>query len=214
MTGRRADAVSATTTLHGNIEGFVGDVTDPDQAASAVANAASSGRLDVVVNNAGIYAMTPLEGSSVETIQSLYNINVLGLSFITQAAVPFLKETKGSIVNISSVVARFPVPVASHYAATKAAVDSLTRSWAVELAEFGIRVNAVSPGPVDTPIFSKLGFPEEAVTATKENMASGLLINRLGRPADIADWVLFVASAQSSWVTGQIFGVDGGAFLR
>jgi NAD(P)-dependent dehydrogenase (short-subunit alcohol dehydrogenase family) len=214
ITGRRADAVATTAALSPNIEGFVGDVSDPVQAEQAVAKAAATGRLDIVVNNAGIYGGTPLEGGSNETIRSLYNINVFGLTYVTQAAVPHLKETKGSIINISSVVGRYPSPGTSHYAATKAAVDSLTRSWAVELAEFGIRVNAVAPGPVETPIFGKTGYPEEAIAGFKESMRQSLLVQRLGTPDDIAGWVLHVASQQSAWVTGQILSVDGGAFLR
>ncbi len=213
ITGRRADAVETTASLHRNLSGFVGDVSNPEEAALAVKQAAVNGRLDVLVNNAGIYGATPLEGGSNETIRSLYEINVFGLTFVTEAAVPFLKEAKGSIVNISSVVARYPSPVTSHYAATKAAVDSLTRSWAVELAPYGVRVNAVSPGPVETPIFGKVGLPEDVVAQVKENMRTSLLVPRLGTPDDIAGWVIHVASPESSWVTGQILGVDGGAFL-
>jgi len=215
ITGRRAEAVEATTKLHDNIQGYVGDVSIPEQAHGAVAAAAAAtGQLDILVNNAGIYGVTPVDGESNEIIRSLYDINVLGLTFVTQAAVPYLKASKGSIVNISSVVARYPSPGTSHYAATKAAVDSLTRSWAVELAESGVRVNAVSPGPVETPIFGKLGFSDEQISGFKTGMIGKLLVPRLGTPDDIAGWVLHVASPQSAWVTGQIFSVDGGAFLR
>jgi NAD(P)-dependent dehydrogenase (short-subunit alcohol dehydrogenase family) len=215
ITGRRAEAVEATVALHPNITGFVGDVSDPEQAEGAVKKAAApTGALNILVNNAGIYAGTPLEGGSNDAIRALYNINVLGLTYVTQAAVPFLKTAKGSIINISSVVARYPNPGTSQYAATKAAVDSLTRSWAVELAAYGIRVNAVSPGPVETPIFGKTGATPEQIAQFKESFATGLLIQRLGTPADIAGYVLHVASPASAWVTGQIFGVDGGAFLR
>lgn len=210
VTGRRSDAVAATEALHPNITGVVADVQSDADAHRVVGKAVGFGGLDVLVNNAGIGIFEPLAALDPEHTQSQFGINVLGLMTFTHAALGALAASKGSIVNISSVVGNAATPGGSAYAATKAAVNSLTRSWAVELASQGVRVNAVAPGPVETPIFGKTGMSEQEIKAFKSSIVESVPLARIGQPEEIAYWVLNVADPAAGWVTGQIIGVDGG----
>ena len=215
ITGRRAEALAEVEKKHTNIHGIVADVSKESDAAAVIAKVIGhTGRLDVLVNNAGIGKFAPLEQSTADDVRAMFDINVLGLSFITQAALPLLKEARGSIINISSTVGTRPMANASHYAATKAAVDSLTRSWALELAPVGIRVNAVSPGPVDTPIFGKTGLPADQIDGMKQMMVEQLPVARMGVPDDISYWVVALADPAAAWMTGQIITPDGGMNLK
>lgn len=211
VTGRRQEALAETERLHPSIIGVVADVQRPSDARAVVEKAiAVGGGLDVLVNNAGIAKFGPIAQTSEEDIQSQFATNVLGLITVTQAALGALTERKGVIVNISSVVGHNASPNASVYAATKAAVDSLTRSWAVELAPSGVRVNAVAPGPIETPIFGKTGFSAEEIAGFKQSITATVPLGRIGEPSDVARWILHIADPEATWITGQVFGVDGG----
>ena len=211
VTGRRRDALDETERLHPSIVGVVADVQSARDAQRVVDKAVEvGGALDILVNNAGVAAFEPVTSLNPETSQELFSINVLGLITFTSAALPALTASKGSIVNISSVVGSHTFAGASVYSATKAAVNSLTRTWAVELAPVGVRVNAVAPGPVETPIFYKGGIPADQIAATKEHLAAGVPVGRLGTPDDVAQWVLHVADPRAAWFTGQVVGIDGG----
>jgi NAD(P)-dependent dehydrogenase (short-subunit alcohol dehydrogenase family) len=214
ITGRRAEALAGVVKKHDNIQSIVADVSKEADAEAVIEKVKQhTGRLDVLVNNAGIGAFATLEQASAAAIREMFDINVLGLSFVTKAALPLLKEARGAVINISSTVGTRPVANMSHYAATKAAVDSLTKSWALELAPDGVRVNAVSPGPVDTPIFGKAGLPADQIEGMKQGMAAGLPVGRIGVPDDISYWVLALADPAASWMTGQIITPDGGMNL-
>jgi NAD(P)-dependent dehydrogenase (short-subunit alcohol dehydrogenase family) len=143
-------------------------------------------------------------------VAELFHTNVFAPVYLTQAAVPQLRATGGSVVNVSSAVAQRPSGVgASIYGASKAALDYLTRSWALELAEHGIRVNAVAPGPTDTLIRAP-GVSVAENELRKKAQGEGLPLRRLGQPDEVARWIHLLAEPASSWVTGQVIAVDGG----
>jgi 3-oxoacyl-[acyl-carrier protein] reductase len=165
------------------------------------------GRLDILVNNAGIYEFLPLEQITTEHFQRHFELNVLGLIFATQEAVKQFGPDGGSIVNISSVVSTASLPGAGVYAATKAAVDSLTRTFAAELGPRKIRVNAVAPGAVVTE--GNVAFSDPNGAMSKAYVA-GSKLGRVGQPDDIAPAVVYFASDDSKWVTGETLFVTGG----
>lgn len=166
------------------------------------------GKLDILVNNAGVYGMAPLEALEEAEFDRQFNTNVKGLLFTTRAALPLFGESGGSIINISSVVATRNFPGSSIYAATKGAVDTITRVLSNELGPKKIRVNSLSPGMIDTEGARSLGFigsdfAKQAVAQTP--------LGRLGQPDDTADVALFLASDEARWVTGSIIEVAGGS---
>lgn len=185
-------------------EAFQADVADPDQAERLVAHAmARFGRLDVLVNNAGIGEVRPLGAIDPGHVSRLLSTNVGSAVFVTQAAAQHL-GAGGRVIVTSSVMAQRGFAGQSIYAASKAALEALTRSWAVELGARGITVNGVAPALTETDMVA--GIPE-----TFRQMAIAQTpLGRLGRPEDIADVVAFLASDDSRWITGQTLTVDGG----
>jgi NAD(P)-dependent dehydrogenase (short-subunit alcohol dehydrogenase family) len=166
-------------------------------------------KLDGAVLNAGIARFTPFEAVTPEEYESQFNVNVRGLYFQLQSILPILGNPS-SVVLTASVAAQLALPAASVYSATKAAVVSLGRTLAAELAPRGIRVNTVSPGPVATPIFGKMGAPAGAEQAMIEQMAAGTLVKRVGKPEEIAGLVAYLLSPQSAFVVGSEILIDGG----
>ena len=168
---------------------------------------AAFGRIDVLVNNAGVYSFAPLEAVTAEEFHRQFNTNVLGLLLTTQAAVAHFPETGGSVINISSVVSRFTPPGTVVYTATKGAVDAITHTLAKELGPKQIRVNAINPGVVVTEGARAIGvidgeFEAAAVAQTP--------LGRVGQPEDIAGVAVFLASDDSRWVTGETIITAGG----
>lgn len=166
------------------------------------------GRLDILVNNAGIYEFSPLDGITAEHFHKQFNLNVLGLILASQAAVRLFDSAGGSIVNLSSIVSTLAFPNAAVYSGTKGAVDAITRSLATELGPRQIRVNAVRPGMVETEGTHAAGIEESEMQ--KQTLALTPL-GRLGKPVDIAGAVVFLASPESSWITGETLVIAGGS---
>lgn len=168
-----------------------------------------SGKLDILVNNAGFKKDGLIEMIDDDNMQKMFAVNVFGLIHLTQGALKLMKRNPdgGAIVNLSSIVGLRGNIGQSIYGATKGAVASLTKSLSKELASSKIRVNAVAPGSVDTNMFYEMS--EEQVRKTIENIG----MKRLGTPEEVANAVLFLASDLSSYVTGDIIGVDGGMFM-
>ncbi|HEX4451257.1 MAG TPA: SDR family oxidoreductase [Kofleriaceae bacterium] len=211
---RRAEAVEAARAKHPRIHWQLADVTKPDQVAHAMAAlVAEAGRLDVVVNNAAIFVFASLEEANEAHVREQFEINVLGLSRVSQAALPALRASKGAIVNLSSAAGHKAAAGGSHYAATKAAVESLTKSWAVELAPYGVRVNAIAPGPTETTGFDKIAPSPEIRTVVKAAFLKQVPLGRMASPAEIARWIAFVADPSNTWMTGEILAIDGGMSL-
>jgi 3-oxoacyl-[acyl-carrier protein] reductase len=165
------------------------------------------GRLDVLVNNAGVYDFAPLEQVTAESFHKQFNLNVLGLLFASQEAARAFDGSGGSIVNISSVVSTLSPPNASVYGATKAAVDSITRSLSKELGARNIRVNSVNPGLVATE--GSAAFSNDESDFRKQFEAQTPL-GRIGQVSDIAPLVAFLASDDAAWMTGETYYVGGG----
>ncbi len=168
------------------------------------------GKVDILVNNAGVYGFASLDQVTADEYRRQHDTNVLGLLLTTKAALPYFPSEGASVINISSVVSALAPPTSSVYAATKGAVDTITKALAKELAARGIRVNAVNPGLVITEGTQAAGivgsdFEKGAVASTP--------LGRAGRPEDIAPPVSFLASDDARWITGETIFVSGGAAI-
>jgi len=167
------------------------------------------GKLDGVFLNAGIAPFAPLDTWDEEGFDKLFAINVKGPYFLTQQLVPLLKDGASLVYN-TSLVHDVGMGNAAAYGATKGALRSLVRSLSVELASTGVRVNAVAPGPIETPIYGKLGMPQEEVEGMATHMTSRIPLGRFGAAADLAKATAFLLSDQASFITGEELVVDGG----
>jgi len=211
-TGRRQEALDA---LHDELGDAVtpirADAAEPDGIAAVFRAVAERGRgLDVVHANAGVGEFKPLASVTAEDVEATFGTNVRGTTLTVQGALPFLHEGSAVVVT-GSTAASGTEPSFGLYGASKAAIATLTRTWAAELAPRGIRINTVVPGPTETPGLAGLapGNPD----ALLEQMASGLPFGRLLRPEEVAATVLFLVSDQSSGMTGSELLVDGGSSI-
>ena len=184
------------------------DMTRPDQIERLFAEAKQAfDRLDALVNNAGIYEFAPLEDVTAEHFHKQFDLNVLGLLLATKEAAKHFGPEGGSVINISSVVATLAFPSASVYSGTKAAVNAVTRSLAKELGPRQIRVNSINPGMVETEGLQAAGIAEGEFRSQTEAQTP---LGRIGQPQDIAPAAVFLASADSRWITGESFYISGG----
>jgi 3-oxoacyl-[acyl-carrier protein] reductase len=172
-----------------------------------VASKKTFGPLDVLINNAGIYELLPLDKISEEHFHKHFNLNVLGLLLASKAAAGQFDSRGGSIINISSVVSTLGIAESSVYSGTKGAVDSITRSLAAELGPRGIRVNALRPGMVETEGTQSAGIMESDM---RKQVEAQTPLRRIGKPQDIAGAAVFLASDEASWITGETFVISGG----
>ena len=199
--------VSKIKAAGGNAKAVRADVSKPAEAHELVKAAVQEfGRLDILVNNAGVYEFLPLESVTESHFDRMFDLNVRGLVFATQAASKAFGEHGGNVINIGSVASQLAPAGGSVYSATKGAVDVLTKSLASELGPRNILVNAVLPGPVETE--GTKGLPEFDQMAT--TMLPRTPLGRVGQPHDIATVVSFLASGNAGWITGQIIPVAGG----
>jgi len=211
ITGRRKEAVEAAVKeIGGNSIGFTSDTANLNAIRELYRDVNERvGKIDVLFLNAGVGKFGPVDSVDEATFDDMVNVNFKGLFFNVQYALPVLNDN-ASIILTTTMANRKGYPDTSVYSATKAAVRSLARTLSAELVGRGIRVNAVSPGPIETPIFGKLGVPEEGVPGLKEGFKDVVPMKRFGSADEIAKPALFLASDDSSFVLGVELMVDGG----
>jgi NAD(P)-dependent dehydrogenase (short-subunit alcohol dehydrogenase family) len=203
ITGRDAErGKAAAESIDGSVRFVQADLSDIESVKLLVAQA---GNVDVLVNNAASFPAALTVDQSVASFEKTFDTNVRGSYFLAAGVVPGMLERRhGSIINVTTMVASKGVPGAGTYSASKAALESLTRTWAAEFGSGGVRVNSVAPGPTKT----------EGVEAewgeTNEELGRSLPLGRTARPEEIAEAVLFLASPRSTFITGSILHVDGG----
>src|SRR5688500_13213649 len=213
ITGRRQKELDvALSEIGKNVVGIQGDVSnleDLDRLYNTVKD--QKGHLDILFANAGIAQFAPLVDISEEHYDNIFRINVKGVLFTVQKALPLFHDGGGgSIILNASIGSSKGVQESSVYSATKAAVRSFARTWTIDLRHRKIRVNAISPGPIDTPIFSNLLQNEEQSEQFKKNIVNTVPMGRMGNPDEVAKAVSFLASDDSSYITGIELFVDGG----
>ena len=211
ITGRREpELATAAKGIGKNVTGVQGDVSNLGDLNRLFARIKrEKGKLDIVFANAGVATYAPFGEITEEHYDSIFNINVKGLLFTVQKSLPLLPDGASIILN-ASVAARKGLSSNSVYSATKAAVRSFARTWTTDLKDRRIRVNAISPGPIDTPGLSKLMASSEAGRQRIAAICTIVPLGRLGTPGEIAKAVVFLASDDSSYITGTELFVDGG----
>jgi len=215
ITGRGAERLNQIAKAHANIESIVADTGDPQDATRTISRAIELwGRLDILVNNAGAGAIMPLAEVTAARVTDIFAVNVLGPSLLAKEGLAHLKATGGSIVNISSTFGSKAGAGLSHYGASKAALEHLTRCWALELAPLGIRVNAIAVGPTESgALTGMMGLTAEQAEVVKQQERDTIPLGRRGSPEDVVRWITSFADPAAEWVTGQVLGVDGGLGL-
>ena len=213
ITGRNQEAlVKAEQEL--NVTGIVSDQADLKSIDALVEEVkAKFGKIDILFLNAGIASFAPVDSASEEHYDSIMNVNVKGVYFTVQKILPILNDG-GSIIFNTSINAHVGMPNSSVYASSKAAVLSLNKVFATELASRKIRVNAVSPGPVETPLYGKLGLEKAEVEGFGAVLGDKILLKRFGQASEIAKTVSFLASDDASFITGSEIVVDGGLIVN
>lgn len=214
------EAAETAAALGPNAMAVTMDVTDLASIAAGVAAVeAAWGGVDILVNNAGIFNMASIDKITVEDYRRQYDVNVGGTIFAIQAVHPIMKRRGGgAIVNFSSQAGRRGEPNIAIYCSTKAAVISLTQSLALEFAKDKIRVNAIAPGVVDTPMWDVVDaqfakYENKALGQKKREVGEAVPLGRMGRPEDIAGPCVFLASDEARYVTAQTLNVDGGNWM-
>jgi NAD(P)-dependent dehydrogenase (short-subunit alcohol dehydrogenase family) len=211
ITGRRPSELEKARSAIGRnvtvVQGDVANLADLDRLWATVK--AEKGGVDIIVASAGFVETVTLAQATPDHFDKTFGINARGTFFTVQKALPLLRDN-GSIVLVSSCVANMGIPMSTTYGATKAAIRSFARSWAMELKERGIRVNSLSPGAIDTPILDGQFKTKEEVAGAKKMFAEKTPLGRIGRPEELAAAALFLASDDSSYATGIDLVVDGG----
>lgn len=209
ITGRSAEKVETAAKTLG-VKGYVADVSNLAAIEQLVANVQSEfDKVDILFVNAGVFAPAPIGQITEEVFDQNMDINFKGAVFTVEKFLPILNDG-ASIINLSSINAYTGMPNTAIYAASKAAMNAYTRTAATELAPRGIRVNAINPGPVSTPIFGKTGMPEDQLNGFAAAMQNRVPLKRFGQPSEIAKLAAFLASEDAAFITGSEYNIDGG----
>ncbi|MBI1345775.1 glucose 1-dehydrogenase [bacterium] len=208
-------AAQLTSDGPGEVRAWACDVSDPVQIEQAISGVVETwGRIDCLINNAGVHPpATRLEDTKLADVQSLLQINFLSGFAAAKLAVPYLRTSRGTIVNISSMTAVLGQDRSSAYASTKAAQVGFTKSLAIELGPAGIRVNAILPSNIDTPLMREWAATLDDPESALERVAQLQVFGRMGQPEEIGTIALFLATEDSSFITGQAIEAEGGASL-
>ncbi len=211
----KATAARLTATGPGTAESFACDVSQSEMFRKIIDDVAAKwGRLDCIINNAGIHPpATTIDETSLDMVEDVMRINYLSTFAGAKFAVPHLRKTKGTIVNISSMTAVLGQDRSSAYASSKAAQVGLTKSLAIELGPQGIRVNAILPSNIDTPLMHEWAATLDDPQSALERVAALQVFGRMGTPEEIGRVALFLATEDSSFITGQAIEAEGGASL-
>ena len=211
ITGRDRKTLDEAVKTIGNgvvaLQADVSKLSDVDRLYAEVSK--KLGKIDVLFVNAGVAKFAPLAQTPEKLFDETFDINMKGAYFTIQKALPYLNDGASIILNTSVAGIKGTVG-ASAYSATKAAMRSLARTAAAELAERGIRVNTVAPGPIQTPIFGRTGLPQEALDDFAKDILGKVPMKRFGQPEEVAGAVAFLASSDASYITGVELNVDGG----
>ena len=209
--GRTESTLKETASYHENIQYIVADI-EKDEDIDRVMEKIQSQykKLDILVNNAGWAPVTPFSEVKMTEYDKVFSINVRALVNITLHALPMLKQAKGNIINMSSVICKNHLPNMSMYAGTKAAVEIFTQIWAKELAQDGVRVNAIGIGSIETPIYEKTELSDCGIKEHIDKITKAIPQGHFGKPEDIAAVAAFLSSDEARFVTGSIYGIDGG----
>lgn len=211
ISGRHEDTLKSVAETSENISYFVSDMTkDAEVQALVDFTKDKFGRLDLLVNNAGWCPVQPIQELTMENYDQAFNLDVRAVVNLTITALPLLIASKGLIVNMSSVGATHPAANLSLYVGAKAAIENFTRAWAIDLAKDHVRVNAIALGAFSTNIWNVTNLPEEEEQAHKQAIIDSIPLKRMGEPREVADLTSYLASDKASYITGSIFGIDGG----
>jgi len=190
---------------------FPADITEEQQVKACIEKTTEIyGGIDIMVNSAGIIASGTVENTSLSDWDYMMNINLRSIFLLTQLALPSLIERKGNIVNVSSVTGLRAFPGVLAYCVSKAGLDQFTRCVALELASKGVRINAVNPGVTSTNLHRNGGMDEKAYQAFVEHSKTTHPLGRIGKPEEVAELILFLASPHAGWITGVTYSIDGG----
>jgi NAD(P)-dependent dehydrogenase (short-subunit alcohol dehydrogenase family) len=185
------------------VEFYKVDVSKEEQVKEAFNNIQE---VDILVNNAGIYFQASIEDTTFEQLDKILNINIKGVYWMCKYAIPFIRKSKGNIINLASALGVVPEPESPAYCTTKAGIIMLTKCMAQQYASDEVRVNALLPGPIDTPLLrNSFKSEQDMVESFKKNP-----LGRIGRPEEVANVAVFLASDEASYVTGGLYSVDGG----
>ena len=210
IVGRREAALKETAALDDKISYVAGDITKDEVVEHVMETVKEKyGHLDILINNAGWCPVQPITEITIEDYDKAFSLDVRALVNMTIHALPMIIEAKGNIINLSSVGATHRSANLSMYQAAKIAVENFTRVWAIELAEKGVRVNAIAPGAIRTDIWNVTNLSLEDAKKHEEGIASSIPFKRFGKPDEVANVALFLASDEASYVSGSVYAVDG-----